>query len=75
MYLWRRMDRSMGNGSGTGLILPAMCPVLVVKDEATPFRRITLATDGSDASAQALRSGLAYRPSSKGRTPRLTGGH
>jgi nucleotide-binding universal stress UspA family protein len=28
--------------------------VLVVKDEAAPLRRITLATDGSDASAKAL---------------------
>jgi len=28
--------------------------VLVVKGEAAPLRRITLATDGSDASAQAL---------------------
>jgi nucleotide-binding universal stress UspA family protein len=38
----------------TNLIHHATCPVLVVKDEAAPLRRITLATDGSDASAKAL---------------------
>jgi nucleotide-binding universal stress UspA family protein len=38
----------------TNLISYATCPVLVVKDEAAPLRRITLATDGSVASAQAL---------------------
>jgi nucleotide-binding universal stress UspA family protein len=38
----------------TNLIHHATCPVLVVKDEAAPLQRITLATDGSDASAKAL---------------------
>jgi nucleotide-binding universal stress UspA family protein len=37
------------------LIHHATCPVLVVKDEASPLRRIILATDGSDASAKALK--------------------
>jgi nucleotide-binding universal stress UspA family protein len=43
----------------TKLIHHATCPVLVVKNEAVPLRRITLATDGSDASAQALEFVLA----------------
>jgi hypothetical protein len=38
----------------TNLIHHAACPVLVVKDEAAPLRRITLAIDGSSASAKAL---------------------
>ena len=38
----------------TNLISYATCPVLVVKEEAAPLRRITLATDGSVASAKAL---------------------
>jgi nucleotide-binding universal stress UspA family protein len=38
----------------TNLIHHAACPVLVVKDEAAPLRRIALAIDGSDASAKAL---------------------
>ena len=43
----------------TELIQYATCPVLVVKKEAAPLRRITLAIDGSDASAQALAFVLA----------------
>ena len=65
------LDRFMLGSVSTNLIQHATCPVLVVKDEAAPLRQITLATDGSSASAQALRRRLAYRPSSKDRTPRL----
>ena len=36
------------------LVHHATCPVLVIKGEALPLRRIILATDGSDASAKAL---------------------
>ena len=43
----------------TILLHQATCPVLVVKREASPVRRITLATDGSDASAKALAFVLA----------------
>jgi nucleotide-binding universal stress UspA family protein len=48
------LDRFMLGSVSTDLIHHATCPVLVVKDEAAPVRRITLATDGSDASAKAL---------------------
>jgi len=48
------LDRFMLGSVSTNLIHHATCPVLVVKDEAAPVRRITLATDGSDASAKAL---------------------
>ena len=48
------LDRFMLGSVSTNLIHHATCPVLVVKDEAVPLRRITLATDGSDASAHAL---------------------
>lgn len=48
------LDRFMLGSVSTNLISYAPCPVLVVKDEAAPLRRITLATDGSVASAQAL---------------------
>ena len=48
------LDRFMLGSVSTKLIQHATCPVLVVKDEAAPLRRITLATDGSDASAKAL---------------------
>ena len=47
-------DRFMLGSVSTNLIHHATCPVLVVKGEAAPLRRITLATDGSDASAKAL---------------------
>jgi nucleotide-binding universal stress UspA family protein len=48
------LDRFMLGSVSTKLIHHATCPVLVVKGEAVPLRRITLATDGSDASAKAL---------------------
>ena len=48
------LDRFMLGSVSTNLIHHATCPVLVVKDEAAPLRRITLATDGSPASAKAL---------------------
>jgi len=48
------LDRFMLGSVSTKLIHHATCPVLVVKGEAAPVRRITLATDGSDASAKAL---------------------
>ncbi len=49
------LDRFMLGSVSTNLIHHATCPVLVVKGEASPLRRITLATDGSDASAKALK--------------------
>lgn len=48
------LDRFMLGSVSTNLIHHATCPVLVVKDDAAPLRRITFATDGSDASAKAL---------------------
>ena len=48
------LDRFMLGSVSTKLIQYATCPVLVVKDEAVPLRRIALATDGSEASAKAL---------------------
>jgi len=48
------LDRFMLGSVSTNLIHHATCPVLVVKNEAAPLRRITLATDGSDASVKAL---------------------
>ncbi len=48
------LDRFMLGSVSTKLIQHATCPVLVVKEEAAPLRRITLAVDGSDASANAL---------------------
>ena len=48
------LDRFMLGSVSTNLIQHATCPVFVVKNEAAPLRRITLATDGSDASAKAL---------------------
>ena len=48
------LDRFMLGSVSTKIIHHATCPVLVVKDEAAPLQRITLATDGSDASAKAL---------------------
>ena len=48
------LDRFMLGSVSTKLIQHATCPVLVIKDEAAPLRRITLATDGSDGSAKAL---------------------
>ena len=49
------IDRFMLGSVSTKLIQYATCPVLVVKNEAVPLRRIALATDGSDASAKGLK--------------------
>jgi len=49
------LDRFMLGSVSTNLIHHATCPVLVVKGEAAPVRRIILATDGSNVSAQALK--------------------
>jgi len=49
------LDRFMLGSVSTNLIQHAPCPVLVVKGEAAPVRRIALATDGSAASAKALK--------------------
>ena len=48
------LDRFMLGSVSTKLIHHATCPVLVVKGEAAPLQRITLAIDGSSASAKAL---------------------
>ena len=48
------LDRFMLGSVSTKLIQHATCPVLVVKNEVVPLRRIALAIDGSDASAKAL---------------------
>ena len=48
------LDRFLLGSVSTKLIQHAACPVLVVKGEAAPLRRIILATDGSDAAATAL---------------------
>jgi len=65
------LDRFMLGSVSTNLIHHATCPVLVVKEEAAPLRRITLATDGSSASAKALAFVLAKfqpdRSTGKGR--------
>ncbi|TKB55716.1 MAG: universal stress protein [Nitrospira sp.] len=57
------LDRFMLGSVSTNLIHHATCPVLVVKEEAAPLRRILLATDGSEASTKALKFILAkFRP-------------
>ncbi len=65
------LDRFMLGSVSTNLIHHATCPVLVVKGEASPLRRIILATDGSDASAKALKFVLSKfqpdRSTGKGR--------
>jgi nucleotide-binding universal stress UspA family protein len=48
------LDRFTLGSVSTKLVQHATCPVLVIKGEAAPLRRITLATDGSSASATAL---------------------
>jgi nucleotide-binding universal stress UspA family protein len=48
------LDRFMLGSVSTKLVQYARCPVLVVKGEAAPVRRIILATDGSAESAKAL---------------------
>ena len=48
------LDRFLLGSVSTKLIQHATCPVLVVKGEAAPLRRMILAIDGSDASATAL---------------------
>ena len=53
------LDRFMLGSVSTKLIHHATCPVLVVKGEAAPLRRIVMATDGSGASAKALAFVLA----------------
>ena len=53
------LDRFMLGSVSTNLVQHATCPVLVVKNEAAPLRRIALATDGSNASAKALEFVLA----------------
>jgi len=64
------LDRFMLGSVSTKLIHHATCPVLVVKGEATPLKRIVLATDGSPASAKALEFVLTTfqpdRPAGKG---------
>ena len=49
------LDRFMLGSVSTNLIHHATCPVLVVKSESPPLRRMILAIDGSDASAKALK--------------------
>ena len=57
------LDRFTLGSVSTKLIQYATCPVLVVKSEAVPLRRIALATDGSEASAKALEFVLsAFQP-------------
>jgi nucleotide-binding universal stress UspA family protein len=61
------LDRFMLGSVSTNLIHHATCPVLVVKGEAAPLRRMTLATDGSAASAKALAFILStFRPERSG---------
>ncbi len=48
------LDRFMLGSVSMNLVHHATCPVLVIKGEALPLRRIILATDGSDGSAKAL---------------------
>ena len=48
------LDRFLLGSVSTKLIQHAVCPVLVVKSEAAPLRRMILAIDGSDASATGL---------------------
>jgi len=62
------LDRFTLGSVSTKLVQYAPCPVLVVKSEAVPLRRIALAIDGSEASAKALEFVVStFRPG------RLTG--
>jgi nucleotide-binding universal stress UspA family protein len=57
------LDRFMLGSVSTNVLHHATCPMLVVKNEAVPLRRMILATDGSDASAKALKFVLTkFRP-------------
>jgi nucleotide-binding universal stress UspA family protein len=57
------LDRFLLGSVSTKLIQYATCPVLVVKSEAVPLRRIILGVDRSEASAKALDFVLAkFRP-------------
>jgi nucleotide-binding universal stress UspA family protein len=49
------LDRFTLGSVSTKLIHHATCPVLVVKGEAAPLKRIALAIDGSPSSAKALQ--------------------
>jgi len=64
------LDRFMLGSVSTNLIHHATCPVLVVKGEAAPLRRIVLATDGSSSSARALAFMLAkFQPNQSAPEP------
>jgi len=54
------LDRFLLGSVSTKLIHHATCPVLVIKSESAPLRRIIFATDGSDASAKALAFVLSH---------------
>jgi len=62
------LDRFLLGSVSTKLIQYATCPVLVVKGEAVPLRRIILGVDRSEASAKALEFVLAtLRPAGSNR--------
>jgi len=67
------LDRFTLGSVSTKLIQHATCPVLVVKAAAAPLRRITLATDGSAGSDEALEFVLTrFQPNrSSGKGGRL----
>jgi nucleotide-binding universal stress UspA family protein len=67
------LDRFLLGSVSTKLIQHAVCPVLVVKGEAAPLRRMILAIDGSSASATALEFVLTrFQPNrSTGKGKRL----
>jgi nucleotide-binding universal stress UspA family protein len=61
------LDRFMLGSVSTNVIHHAPCPVLVVKTEAEPLRRIALAVDGSVSSKNALKFLLTkFRSSASG---------
>ena len=49
------LDRFLVGSVSTRVALHATCPVLIVKKSPRPLRRMVFATDGSKASAKALR--------------------